>query len=366
MSYEVVPAEEQGVDPHRLEVLLRRIRLEVEHGSLPSVQVAVARGGRLIAFHTWGEGAPRYLLQSVGRTIVASAVWKLIGEGKVDVTERVAEIIPEFGANGKEAVTFEHMLTHTAGLPFAPMGYPKMTDRALRLAAFAKWRLDTPPGEVLQFHLTSTAWIVAEVVERRTGLTLAEYLRREIAEPLGLGFALGLPEDEQAATVAPMVCTDGDSAGVDPWGPWFFRNPGVVAAGEPAHSVVASAADVALHYQALLHSPLWERAALAEALKPRATAVPAGDRLYGGGSRPVSVGLFVNVRGEHPDRWMPATGSPATFGHGGAPCQIGFCDPDSGLSFAVLTNGYPRAGYDHSRRGLAMQTNWANLAADLT
>lgn len=63
---------------------------------------------------------------------------------------------------------------------------------------------------------------------------------------------------------------------------------------------------------------------------------------------------------------MPATGSPATFGHGGSACQIGFCDPESGVSFALLTNGYPQAGYDHTPRGKAMQVNWSNLAGDLT
>lgn len=366
LSKETVAPEEVGVDPYRLDVLLRRIRLEVEHHGLPSAQVAVARSGRLVASETFGEGAPRYLTQSVGRTVVASAIWKLMGEGRVDPGERVADIIPEFGTNGKEAVTLAHMLTHSAGLAFAPLGFPKMTDREARLAAFAKWRLDDPPGEVFQYHLTSTAWIIAEVVERRTGLTLAEYLRREIAEPLGLDLALGLSAEEQIATVAPMVCTDGDGSEVDPWGPWFFRERAVVAAGEPAHTVCAGASDIALHYQALLHSPLWSREAIAEATRPHVTAVPAGDPLYGGGTKPTSVGLFVVVRGENPDGWIPATGSPETFGHGGSAYQIGFCDPRSGLSFCVLSNGYPQKGYDLTSRGAATITNWANLGADLT
>ncbi|WP_308015216.1 serine hydrolase domain-containing protein [Nocardia coffeae] len=364
-SRAIVPAEDVGIDPYRLDVLLRRIRLEVEHGALPSVQVAVARAGRLVANETWGGGAPRYILQSVGRTIVASAIWKLIDDGKIDVSEYVADIIPEFGTNGKGVVTLAHMLTHTAGLAFAPLGYPKMADRDARMAAFAKWRLDSPPGEVLQYHLTSTAWVIAEVVERRAGLCLADYLHREIAEPLGLGFALGLSEEQQIATVAPMVCTDGDGSEVDPWGPWFFRDRRIVAAGEPAHAVCAGASDVALHYQALLHSSLWSRAVIAEATRPHVTAIPAGDKLYGGGVKPASVGLFVNVRGDNPDGWMPATGSPETFGHAGSAYQIGFCDPVSGISFCVLSNGYPQTGYDLTPRGAAMLINWSNLAADL-
>lgn len=55
LDHSVVAPQAVGVDPHRLDVLLRRIRLEVEHGRLPSAQVAVARGGSLVAFETWGK-----------------------------------------------------------------------------------------------------------------------------------------------------------------------------------------------------------------------------------------------------------------------------------------------------------------------
>lgn len=364
-SKDVVAAEEVGVDPVRLDLLLRRIRLEVDSGNLPSVQVAVARSGRLVASETWGDGAPRYLLQSVGRPYVASAAWKLISDGLLNVTDRVCDLIPGFEANGKESVTVEHMLTHTAGLAFAPLGFAKMNDRDARLAAFAKWRLDSTPGEVLQYHLTSTAWVIAELVERLTGKTLGHYLRTEVAQPLGLAFELGLDEQAQIDTVAPMVCTDGDDADVDPWGPWFFRDPRVVQAGEPAHAVCAGASDVALHYQALLHSPLWSREVVEDAIRPRVTAVPAGDKLYGGADRPASVGLFVSVRGDHPGGAMPETASPRTFGHAGAAYQLSFCDPDSGISFCVLSNGYPQSGYDLTVRGAATLTNWANLAGGL-
>jgi CubicO group peptidase (beta-lactamase class C family) len=358
------PAE-VGVDPARLQILLDRVGIEVEAGRLPSAQLAVARHGRLAHFGSFGAAAPRYLLQSSGRPIVASALWKLIGEGRVDLSATVASVIPEFGTNGKEVVTVEHVLTHTAGIPFAPLGFPKMTDREQRLQAFAKWRLDWEPGSQLQFHMTSAAWLIAELVERTDGRPLPEYIRQEIAEPLGLGIELAVPVERQRETVAPMVCTDGDTAAVDPWGPWFFNRPEIVAAGEPAHAMVGSAADVTMFYQAVLDARVWTPEVIAEATRARLTAVPAGDQLYGGGTKPASVGLFVMVAGESPDMWLPSVGSPRTFGHSGAAYQMGWCDPDSGVSFALLTNGYPLSGYDYSPRGVAFITNINNLAADL-
>src|SRR5207302_4537483 len=90
MSREVGEPAELGIDPHRLEVLLRRVEIEVQQGFLPSAAVAVARHGRLVAERTWGESRGRYLLQSVGGTVVAGGVWEVIGEGKIAIGVPVA------------------------------------------------------------------------------------------------------------------------------------------------------------------------------------------------------------------------------------------------------------------------------------
>ncbi|MFF5140018.1 serine hydrolase domain-containing protein [Streptomyces sp. NPDC013157] len=359
------------VDPQRLDALLSRIRQEVDHGPLPSAQVAVAHRGRLVASETYGDADAdtRYVLQSVGRSVVAGVVWKLLGEGLLDVSERVAAIIPEFAPNGKEGVTVEQVLTHTAGFPFAPLGHPKTLDRAQRLAAFGRWRLDYPPGSRFQFHLTSAAWLIAEIVERRTGLAFADYLREKVVRPLGLSsIELGVPVDRQRGSVAPMLATDrtSEEQEPDPWGPWYLSDPRVLAAGEPSHALVATAADVALYFQALEHSGLWQPNAVAEGTRIRLTDHPYGERIYGGGgARRTSMGLFVTVAGPDAGSNLPSTGSPALFGSAGAAYQLGFMDPESGLSFACLSNGYPLAGYDHSPRGTALLADIANLAAGL-
>ncbi|MDO8390331.1 MAG: serine hydrolase domain-containing protein [Actinomycetota bacterium] len=369
MSTEIVGPDAAGIDPARLDVLLRRVRLEVEHGPLSSVQVAVARHGKLAAFETVGGSRPdlRYILQSVGRGVVAGIVWKLIGEGVLDTAERVADIIPEFGTNGKEAVTVHQVLTHTAGFPFAPLGYPKMADRSQRLEAFGRWKLSYEPGAQFQYHLTSAAWIIGELVERRTGLDFSEYLRQEIAEPLGLTLETKVPVERQQSTIAWPVAIDrtSDDQEVDPWGPWFLANADILSAGEPSHSMVGTAADMALFYQALFTSGLWSPEAVAEGSRVHNSAAAAGDKLYGGSDIVTHMALFCTVTGDSPGDWMPRTASPATFGSGGAPCQMGFIDPVSGVSFAFLTNGYPLSGYDYSPAGRNRLITIGDLAGDL-
>ena len=369
MRSDLVSAEAAGIDPDRLDVFLRRVRLEVAQGALPSAQVAVARHGRLVAFETVGDARPdsRYILQSVGRTIVAATVWKLLGDGLLGLDERVGDVIPEFATNGKDVVTVEQVLTHTGGFPFAPLGYPKILERSQRLEAFAKWRLDWEPGSRLQFHLTGAAWLIAELVERRTGVSFADYLRDEIIEPLALGILLPVPADQSEQLVAMPVATDrtSDDQEVDPWGPWYLADADVLAAGEPSHSIAGTAADVALFFQALHHSGLWKNGIVEDATRVRVSAQPAGDRQYGGSDEIANMGLFVMVSGDVGGTWTPRTGSPSTFGNGGAPCQLGFMDPVAGTSFAFLTNGYPMSGYDYTQTGLNRIINLGNLGNDL-
>ena len=132
MPRDIVEAASVGVHRGRLDVLLERVRQDVEHGPLPSAQIAVAKDGRAVVFATYGDATPatRYITQSAGRPLLAACVWKLMSDGLLDVDERVATVIPEFGANGKEAVTYRQVLTHTGGFPMAPIRYPAMRDRA--------------------------------------------------------------------------------------------------------------------------------------------------------------------------------------------------------------------------------------------
>ena len=182
--------ERQHVKPdqRRLDVLIDRCRLEVDNGTLPSAQIAVHVDGEEYVSETFGAATPstRYVLQSTGRTIVAGVLWKLISDGLLDTSRTVASYIPEFGTNGKDSVTVEQVVTHVGGFPLAPLGYPAMLDREERLKAFAKWRLTYEPGTELQFHLTSAAWVIAELCERLTGVPIGEYLRSTLSGPLGL------------------------------------------------------------------------------------------------------------------------------------------------------------------------------------
>jgi CubicO group peptidase (beta-lactamase class C family) len=360
LSREIAEPAAVGIHGGRLRILLDRVREDVEHGPLPSAQIAVARNGLVVADETFGDSTPRtrYVTQSAGRPLLAACAWKLMSDGLLDVEQTVASVIPEFGANEKGTVTYRQVLTHTGGFPMAPIRYPAMRDRAKRIQAMAAWRLDYPPGSSMRYHLTSAAWVIAVTVEALTGMPLREYLMSEISDPLGLDIELGVPAERQTDTVAPIVAIGDipDGWQPDPWGPWFFRDPEVLAAGEPSHTICSTAIDTVLLFQSMYHTDLFSPEVIAFATGPVTELPMEGD--YGGDGHLAAKGLFVNVEG-------PPTVSASTWGHTGAPSSFTWHDPEADLSVAFYNNGYPATGYDRGRSGRNRGVVISTMAGDI-
>ena len=129
-KYRAGKPEDIGIDSERLQAVFARAKQEVDEGVVPSAQVAVARRGKVAGVQTFGtivQGGSEqpatnetlYCIASATKGIVAVATWILIEEGLLRLDERVADIIPEFGTNGKDIVTVEQVLLHTAGFPRA-------------------------------------------------------------------------------------------------------------------------------------------------------------------------------------------------------------------------------------------------------
>lgn len=355
----------------RLDVLRALARLDVDAGRLPSAQVAVACDGELVLSETYGAARPdtSYVLQSVGRSVVAGLLWKLLSDGLLDLDRTVASYVPEFAPNGKDAVTVRQVVTHVAGFPLAPLGYPRMLSREERLAAFGRWRLSYEPGTRFEFHLTSAAWVLAELVERVTGQDLPTWLETAVTGPLGLhSLRLGVPVHEQHQLAQPVLIgvAAGEGAEVDPWGPWYTLRPEVLAAGEPSHSMVGTAADVALFFQAVQRrADIWSPEIVADATRVHEDGFVHDHA--GGAPVAAGCGLFVLCAGDdgRSRGFLPVTGSPRLWGNGGAPAMVGFSDPCTGLSFCWLTNGYPASGYEQGRAGRNRIRLIADVAAAL-
>lgn len=375
--------EAVGIDAERLAEVLQRVRREVDEGLLPSAQIAVAREGRLALFETIGAATNEnlYCVFSSTKALTSAAAWLLIESGDLRVDESVVDIVPEFGTNGKDAVTVEQLFLHSAGFPSAPFRPTDWFDRNRRLARFASWRLNWQPGSRFEYHPTSSMWVIAEIIERRSRRDFDAFVREEVTAPLGLSdFHLGLPAEEnhRVATLAhygePLTSEDYARLGI-PEPPvtevtedaiLAFNTPEVRAVPTPGGGGIATAADLALFYQALLHGGsdgrrrVWKQKTLASA-----TEVRSGDLRDPLSGKRVNRALGVVVAGDE-DRNFRGFGhenSPLAFGHGGAGGQIAWVDPQTGISIGYCTNGFDRNPLRLGRRTVSISNRVARVAA---
>lgn len=368
------------LDAAALDNLFARAQIDVDEGRLPSCQLALAHDGKVVVSRTFGDAAPdsRYVIFSATKPVVAGAVWLLIGDGLLDISRRVAELVPEFGTNGKDVITIEQVLLHTSGFPHAPFNALDWDDRERRLARFSSWRCNWEPGTRYEYHPTSAHWVLAEIIERCTTTDFRTFVRDRILDPHALSrLQVGVPVEQQhdinalALTgepvspdelqrvlgVASLPVTE-----VTPHALMSFNQPEVRAVGVPGGGGVSTADHLALYYQALLHNPagVWKPDVLSDATSNVRNTMPD----YIGTPANRTIGLMLaGDDGRANARGMGRTVSPRAFGHNGAGGQIAWADPATGLSFAYLTNGLDQNQLREWRRTTAIASRAGGAVA---
>lgn len=286
---------------------------------------------------------------SATKGVLATAIAMAVERGQLAYDRPVAEVWPEFAAEGKEAISLDIVMSHRAGLHglTTPMDHAGLYDWFPYAQALAAQAPLFAPGSLFVYHAVSYGHLAGEPLRRADGRFPGRFIAEEIAGPLGLRFFLGLPQEEDhraAEMVAGPKASDWigeiDRNG---WG-HAMRHPTVTAtdpntrawraAEIPGANGQADAAALATLYGALARGGTLDgvtllsadgiRAATAERYRgPDAsfgteTAFAAGYRLGGPGS-------------EH----GPST---ASFGHSGWGGTLAFADPDARLGFAFVTH----------------------------
>ena len=382
-DHDLASALPDAIDPVAFEILRARVRQEVEAGTLPSAQFALAYRGQLIAFETFGAASNQalYPIFSATKAITSALSWLSIQTGALDLEAPVGNWIPAFKAGDKALVTVLHLLTHTAGFPNAPFRLTDYFDAERRQARFEQWRLEWPPGSRFVYHPTSSLWALAEILEQIHGQGIAELIKTEIAEPLGLPeLFVGCPSSEHnkiapvshagAAPSAqdyadlnlqPPPVSEVTEAAID-----NFNTAEIRAVPIPGGGGFMTAATLALFYQGLLGYSRtssdfaqvpWQAETLLNARTVRTHGLK--DPYLG---FDVLRGLGIVIAGDK-DQSLRGFGhgsAPTSFGHGGAGGQIAWADPVSGLSFVYLTNGHDRNPFRQGRRGVSLSSKAVN------
>ncbi|MDE2986994.1 MAG: serine hydrolase [Chloroflexota bacterium] len=281
--------------------------------------------------------------------IAAAGAAMLIDRGQLDVERPVADYWPEFGQAGKSEIRVRHLLTHEAGLAGIDEELPDgaVLDWDRMVGALERQAPIWTPGEGMGYHAITYGWLVGEVIRRIDGRTCGEFVRDEIADPLGVDFFIGLPESEDART-AELIAAPGTGpigAGVEDTlagralGLAAPRLAGPVnsrewrAAELPAANGHGNGRSLAAIYSSLaqgggglLSSDSIEACG--------ATEHAAREDMVLGFLVRRSLGFILSTAGGRYE-WGP---NPRTFGHSGAGGSLGFADPDAEIGFGYVMN----------------------------
>jgi CubicO group peptidase (beta-lactamase class C family) len=309
----------------------------------------------------WERGTAQ-VVRSATKGVAAAVVLLLHQRGLLDLDAPVAEYWPAFKAAGKERVTVRHLLAHRAGLPAvdrpltpAESMSPDRTAEAMAAQAPA-WE----PGTGHGYHAQTYGWLLGELVRRVTGVSLGAWLAAEVTGPARADLWIGLPAAEaaRAGRCGPLPAPE--SAGpvlrsrpkravteayADPRSltrrafgaisPSVDENdPAWRAAESPASGGIATAEGLSRFYAALT-GELDGRAPL---FAPSTVELARTEQSVG----PDRV-LIVNTRfGAGYMLHSPASPllGPGSFGHPGRGGALGFADPESGVAFGYVTNGF--------------------------
>jgi uncharacterized protein YbbC (DUF1343 family)/CubicO group peptidase (beta-lactamase class C family) len=195
------------------------VQEQINNQVITGAVLLVGHGGKIVHQKAFGLRAtsPRaeamtldtiFDLASLTKVVATTpSVMRLVQYGQVRLDEPVEHYIPDFGMNGKDAVTVRQLLTHYSGLrPDIDLNpYWVGRDAAFRLAHEEK--LQAPQGSI--FIYSDTNFIVlGELVQRLSGLPLDQYASVHIFQPLGMKHTRFLPPPEWKNKIAETFAPD--------------------------------------------------------------------------------------------------------------------------------------------------------------
>ena len=255
----------------------------------------------------------------------ATALMVLVDQGKVDLDERAARYVPEFGARGKDAITIRELLTHVSGLPAETAVDDYQHGRTEAIRRIAALPLKAAPGA--KFIYSDVGYVVLEEVIRRvTGADLASFAADTIFKPLGMNETAFLPSPDDRVRIAPTEQRGGAWMRGEVHDPRAFRLGGV--AGHAG--LFSSATDLARYARMVLGLGALDGARV---LSTEATANMLAAHDVPGGIRALGWDMQTAYSANRGNSF-----SRRAVGHGGYTGTSIWIDPEQDLFVLFLSN----------------------------
>lgn len=178
--------EEQGVSSHHLLKFLEKLK-EI---NIQLHTFMILRNGHSIAEAYKQPYLPTYrrLLHSVSKSFTSTAIGIAIDEGILAIDEKVVSFFPDELPQEPDEKLLEmtvfDLLTMTCGHKEDSVG-ALITSMHGWVKAFLACPLEYKPGTHFVYNSGAT-FILSAIIQKRTGITLFEYLQPRLFEPLGI------------------------------------------------------------------------------------------------------------------------------------------------------------------------------------
>ena len=339
-----------GFRSEQIERLCALIERHIAERRYPGCQIALARHGKLAFYKSFGNAVTEsksqasredtlWLLYSNTKVITATCLWVLAERGLFSFSDRIADHVPEFRKNAKGNITVLQTITHQGGFPSAVVPKDAWADHKRLRQTVCDFTLEWSPGSKVHYHGLSAHWTLGVLIEALTGRDFREVIRETVTEPLGLSRELyvGLPESEFARAAdmhEPLPSGEGFRPDAEANSADWRKG------GAPGGAGYGTARAMAALYQMMLHDGLLNGVRL---VSPRllqyALRNHTGDRPDEFMGMPMHRGLGPHLRGTTESiRGLGTLANPHAFGHGGVGTSYCWGDPESGVSFAYVSN----------------------------
>ncbi len=177
--------ESQGISSEHIRQFLKALR---EDDDANPHQVMIVRRGTVIAECSYApyEKGMWHITHSMCKAFTGMAAGLLISEGKLDLSERVQDIFPEYtGPLDRifaKTVTVEHLLNMTSEVDFFESGAISGNDWR---QGFMSARCKCEPGTRFDYN-SMNSYMLSAIIQKRTGMTMFDYLKEHIFTPLGI------------------------------------------------------------------------------------------------------------------------------------------------------------------------------------
>ncbi|NNE91787.1 MAG: beta-lactamase family protein [Verrucomicrobiales bacterium] len=145
---------------------------------------------------------------SATKPIAAATVLNALDAVGLGPDDPVSELWPELTAAKGTGLTFGHILSHQSGLAaLDPKNRPNITNYKAVITALENQKPKWAPGSGHGYHARTYGFLLDEIMRRMTNLPLGMYWREKIADPNGIDFWIGLPEESESvrARLAKLV-----------------------------------------------------------------------------------------------------------------------------------------------------------------